>query len=141
MRLCSRSEKKLRTSRCFCFDFNSFGVSLVGFQGQNSLFSYGGDLDEAKSVFRKKYVEQRDYDIAMYILTTLSLNMTTVQHIPCMKAVPQDDIRQMNVFFFRRFSEKTRNKWEDKDSFTKIAGKYDLIIVDYNAEVTQTSRH
>lgn len=97
--LCNRSEKNLRNSHCFCLDFNSFGVSLVGFQGQNSLFSYGGDLDEAKSVFRKKYVEQKDYNIAMYILTTLSLNMTTVQHIPCMKAVPLDDIRQMNVFF------------------------------------------
>ena len=85
-------KKKLRKSRCFCLDFNSFGVSLVGFQGQNSLFSYGGDLDEAKSVFRKKYVEQKDYNIAMH--------MATVQHIPRMKAIPLDDIRQMNVFFF-----------------------------------------
>ena len=41
--------------------------------------------------------------------------------------------------FFFRFRDKTKNDWEDKDSFMKVPGKYDLIIVDYNAEVTQGS--
>ena len=49
-------------------------------------------------------------------------------------------IKRLNVLFFR-FSDKTKNDWEDKDIFTKVPGKYDLIIVDYNAEVTQASPH
>ncbi|XP_028392004.1 poly [ADP-ribose] polymerase 2-like [Dendronephthya gigantea] len=63
-----------------------FRWGQVGFAGQNSLFSYGGDLEEAKDVFMKK------------------------------------------------FSDKTKNHWEEKDCFEKVPGKYDLIIVDYNAE-------
>lgn len=34
-----------------------------------------------------------------------------------------------------RFSDKTSNSWEDKDSFVKVAGKYDLLKIDYEAEV------
>ena len=38
------------------------------------------------------------------------------------------------VFTFHfRFSDKTRNEWEDKDCFEKVQGKYDLLKMDYEA--------
>lgn len=38
-------------------------------------------------------------------------------------------------FLACRFSDKTLNNWEDRDSFVKHAGKYDLIAMDYEAMV------
>ena len=57
----------------------------VGYKGQNSWTTYSGDLDRAKSDFKKK------------------------------------------------FSAKTGNVWEEKEGFTKVAGKYDLVMMDYDA--------
>lgn len=40
-------------------------------------------------------------------------------------------------FFFPlcyRFSDKTKNDWEDRHNFEKVPGKYDLLIMDYNAD-------
>ena len=37
-----------------------------------------------------------------------------------------------------RFKDKTGNDWSMKDNFQKIPGKYDLLIMDYNAEVSTT---
>ena len=40
-------------------------------------------------------------------------------------------------FFFplcNRFSDKTKNDWEDRHNFQKVPGKYDLLIMDYNAD-------
>ena len=40
-------------------------------------------------------------------------------------------------FFFPlcyRFSDKTKNDWEDRHNFQKVPGKYDLLIMDYNAD-------
>jgi len=34
--------------------------------------------------------------------------------------------------FKKKFSDKTKNDWEDRDSFVKVAGKYDLVKIDYN---------
>ena len=34
-----------------------------------------------------------------------------------------------------RFSAKTRNEWEERDSFVKHEGKYDLLAMDYNMKV------
>ncbi|EDO46480.1 predicted protein [Nematostella vectensis] len=36
--------------------------------------------------------------------------------------------------FEKKFSDKTKNDWEDRASFTKVQGKYDLLIMDYKAE-------
>ncbi|GFR70110.1 poly [ADP-ribose] polymerase [Elysia marginata] len=36
--------------------------------------------------------------------------------------------------FSKKFKDKTGNDWALKDSFVKIPGKYDLLIMDYNAE-------
>lgn len=29
--------------------------------------------------------------------------------------------------------DKTKNDWEDRDSFEKCAGKYDMVLMDYAA--------
>lgn len=34
-----------------------------------------------------------------------------------------------------RFYDKTVNNWEDRESFVKHAGKYDLLAMDYEAKV------
>lgn len=39
-----------------------------------------------------------------------------------------------SILFFFRFSDKTKNQWEDRLSFVKVPGKYDLLIMDNNAE-------
>ncbi|XP_046842103.1 poly [ADP-ribose] polymerase 2-like [Xenia sp. Carnegie-2017] len=44
------------------------------------------------------------------------------------------NLEEAKKAFERKFYEKTKNKWEDKESFEKFPGKYNLIIVDYNAE-------
>ena len=33
-----------------------------------------------------------------------------------------------------RFSDKTKNDWADRKSFTKVAGKYDLLEMDYGSK-------
>ena len=35
---------------------------------------------------------------------------------------------------FCRFSDKTKNEWDERDAFQKVQGKYDLVFVDYNAD-------
>ena len=32
-----------------------------------------------------------------------------------------------------RFSDKTKNDWDDRDNFEKVQGKYDLLKMDYEA--------
>lgn len=32
-----------------------------------------------------------------------------------------------------RFYDKTRNDWSERASFEKVAGKYDLVKIDYSA--------
>lgn len=34
--------------------------------------------------------------------------------------------------FCCRFIEKTKNEWEHRDSFEKVAGKYDMVFMDYS---------
>jgi len=35
--------------------------------------------------------------------------------------------------FTKKFKDKTKNDWEDRDSFEKCAGKYDMVLMDYAA--------
>lgn len=37
-------------------------------------------------------------------------------------------------FFLLRFFDKTKNEWERKDQFEKVAGKYDMVFMDYSTE-------
>ena len=34
--------------------------------------------------------------------------------------------------FTKKFQDKTKNRWEDRDDFCKVAGKYDLLQMDYS---------
>lgn len=34
-----------------------------------------------------------------------------------------------------RFADKTRNDWSARQKFVKHAGKYDMVAIDYNAQV------
>ena len=34
--------------------------------------------------------------------------------------------------FSKKFQEKTQNRWEERDQFAKVAGKYDLVRMDYS---------
>lgn len=43
-----------------------------------------------------------------------------------------DLLKAKNVFK-KKFVEKTKNEWEDKDCFEKIPGKYDLVFMDYSS--------
>ncbi|KAA0719475.1 Poly [ADP-ribose] polymerase 2 [Triplophysa tibetana] len=36
--------------------------------------------------------------------------------------------------FKKKFFDKTKNEWEHRAHFEKVAGKYDMVFVDYNAE-------
>lgn len=38
------------------------------------------------------------------------------------------------LFALCRFFDKTKNEWEHRAHFEKVAGKYDMVFVDYNAE-------
>ena len=44
----------------------------------------------------------------------------------------------INLSFFR-FKKKTCNKWADRFNFKKVEGKYDMLHMDYTAEVPSTS--
>jgi hypothetical protein len=39
---------------------------------------------------------------------------------------------------FNRFSDKTKNDFYHRDTFTKYSGKYDYVQLDYNPSVNQT---
>ena len=40
------------------------------------------------------------------------------------------------IFFICRFKDKTRNDWYDRANFEKVSGKYDLVELDYSANVS-----
>uniref|UniRef100_A0A8C5HGG7 Poly [ADP-ribose] polymerase n=1 Tax=Gouania willdenowi TaxID=441366 RepID=A0A8C5HGG7_GOUWI len=63
----------------------------VGKVGQNSLTACGGDLLQAKNVFKKKFLD------------------------------------------------KTKNEWDERDQFEKVAGKYDMVFMDYSANEEKTT--
>ena len=37
-----------------------------------------------------------------------------------------------SCLFCRRFLDKTKNEWEHRASFEKVAGKYDMVFMDYS---------
>ncbi len=93
---------------CSCYFF-----SPVGKVGQNSLVNCGGNLAQAKDTFKKKY-----FFICINQLFT---------PIRCKKDFTY------NLLTYR-FFDKTKNEWEHRGHFEKIAGKYDMVYVDYSTE-------
>jgi len=43
------------------------------------------------------------------------------------------DMDKAKGIFMRKFADKTRNEWEERDKFEKYAGKYDMVKMDYSA--------
>ena len=39
------------------------------------------------------------------------------------------DLKDALSDFKKKFQDKTRNKWEEREDFQKVSGKYDLIIL------------
>ena len=42
-----------------------------------------------------------------------------------------DEAKQI---FTKKFSDKTKNSWEERQNFVKVSGKYDLLVMDYEAQ-------
>ncbi|XP_060901317.1 poly [ADP-ribose] polymerase 2 [Labrus mixtus] len=42
------------------------------------------------------------------------------------------DLLKAKDFFKKKFLDKTKNEWEDRASFEKVAGKYDMVFMDYS---------
>ena len=43
--------------------------------------------------------------------------------------------------FKKKFSDKTKNKWENKESFTPVPGKYTLLEMDDDDDVSMITSH
>lgn len=93
---------------CSCF------FSLVGKVGQNNLFSCGANLAQAKDTFKKKYAYT--FYLIIFIISSYTSKRT-----------------DFKVLTFR-FFDKTKNEWEHRASFEKVAGKYDMVFMDYSTE-------
>ncbi|XP_021354296.1 poly [ADP-ribose] polymerase 2-like isoform X2 [Mizuhopecten yessoensis] len=44
------------------------------------------------------------------------------------------DLDKAKKIFAKKFTDKTRNNWAERDNFEKVPGKYDLLKMDYGAE-------
>lgn len=44
------------------------------------------------------------------------------------------------MLFFFRFFDKTKNVWSERKDFEKVAGKYDMLYLDYNT-TTEVHAH
>lgn len=48
-----------------------------------------------------------------------------------------NDLNSAKEAFTKKFFNKTKNEWEDKDTFEKYPGKYDLVYKDYDSVKTE----
>ncbi|XP_054748686.2 poly [ADP-ribose] polymerase 2-like [Lytechinus pictus] len=48
------------------------------------------------------------------------------------------DLEKAKSTFEQKFWDKTKNEWMNKDSFVKVAGKYDLLKMDYDIKDNET---
>lgn len=86
--------------------------TAVGKTGQHQLTDFKTDLESAKDCFRKKFA-------------------------PSPTQIFEEKIIVWKYIFFllQRFHDKTLNEWEDRDTFMKKAGKYDMLAMDYKATI------
>ncbi|XP_035489725.1 poly [ADP-ribose] polymerase 2 [Scophthalmus maximus] len=49
------------------------------------------------------------------------------------------DLLKAKNFFMKKFLDKTKNAWEQRASFEKVAGKYDMVFMDYSAKEKEES--
>lgn len=50
------------------------------------------------------------------------------------------DLLKAKDVFKKKFLDKTKNDWEDKDCFEKVPGKYDLVFMDYSSNDKQENK-
>ncbi|XP_047445359.1 poly [ADP-ribose] polymerase 2-like [Mugil cephalus] len=43
-------------------------------------------------------------------------------------------LEEAKEFFKKKFREQTKNKWENREKFKKVDGKYDLVLIDHNTD-------
>uniref|UniRef100_A0A8C6SV72 Poly [ADP-ribose] polymerase n=1 Tax=Neogobius melanostomus TaxID=47308 RepID=A0A8C6SV72_9GOBI len=44
------------------------------------------------------------------------------------------DLPKAKDFFKKKFLDKTKNDWEDREGFEKVPGKYDMVFMDYSTD-------
>uniref|UniRef100_A0A3P8XGH5 Poly [ADP-ribose] polymerase n=1 Tax=Esox lucius TaxID=8010 RepID=A0A3P8XGH5_ESOLU len=49
------------------------------------------------------------------------------------------DLLKAKDLFKKKFLDKTKNEWGDRANFVKVAGKYDMVFMDYSAQVKALS--
>lgn len=57
------------------------------------------------------------------------------------KILPGSDLMTCKASFKKKFNDKTRNHWDDRDNFVKVKGKYDMVHIDYGADDEETAKH
>ncbi|KAM3866166.1 poly [ADP-ribose] polymerase 2 [Diretmus argenteus] len=50
------------------------------------------------------------------------------------------DLLKAKDIFKKKFAEKTKNEWEHRANFEKVAGKYDMVFVDYSTEAKKENQ-
>lgn len=50
---------------------------------------------------------------------------------------PTGDLEAVKKEFKKKFTDKTKNKWESRDSFEPVPGKYTLLEMDDESEVDE----
>lgn len=50
------------------------------------------------------------------------------------------DLLKAKDVFKKKFLDKTKNEWDDKDCFEKVPGKYDLVFMDYSSNDKQEEK-
>jgi poly [ADP-ribose] polymerase len=50
------------------------------------------------------------------------------------------DLESAKDSFRKKFHDKTHNEWEERESFVKKAGKYDMLAMDYKATIVSVWR-
>lgn len=116
--ICSTIKRKPQIFLLAFFLISSFWFvfsGLVGKVGQNSLTECAADLNKAKDIFKKKWDDAiRKKKPNVYLLW--------------------DGDELETVLFCHRFLDKTKNEWEHRENFEKVAGKYDMVFMDYSTE-------
>lgn len=73
--------------------------------------------------------------------TTLSLTGVTFRELKTALGRSELVTLAVDTLFTHcsRFSDKTRNEWEDRHSFVKVEGKYDMLAMDYGEQVAMAT--
>ncbi|XP_059200112.1 poly [ADP-ribose] polymerase 2 [Centropristis striata] len=50
------------------------------------------------------------------------------------------DLLKAKDIFMKKFLDKTKNEWEDRESFEKVPGKYDMVFMDYSSNEKEENK-